>query len=687
MSSQQHLNYLVEQINSGQWDPGSNEGELAVTEVIKLLDSNQYRVRAMWALGEIKEYRAINPLIKLIELLDKSDYRELYAAGEALKKIGFNPRDPYEKVMYAFAIGKEEELINSGKSIVDPLITILKNKNAIKRVYAASLLGEMGENKAIAPLINVLVEQDEDDKIKSYAVKSLGKLGAKKAIIPIVKYIAESFADKSSHSSYNEGIEALGEIGNPSIPHLKMFLTHEDVSGISINAAETLKKLGWVGETPEDRVNLLIPLKMWDEVVEIGEPAVEPLINAFNSGRGYLYGWLGHIARSLGKIGDERAIKVLLLEFHDLLKDGCFIMPSGYKDRANNYWDLVSGIRDALSCFGDLVTPDLLVMLNDEKFRNQRSVIFKTLEKIGSERATKPIVDHVKKHKSRANRTAILALGKTNDPKATEVLLETIRDAGEEVPVDSIRALGERKDPHAMYKLIELLDKTEGYIIDEVAKALSRIGDSRALEPLIINIPRIGPFWPSDDTVDPRGDQLRSYGNREYSKAILSFGSLATVMLIKYIKDKNSERRYRCAFLLESTGWSPTTEEEEFNFNYALKWWNELKKYGKRAVYPLFEALKETIKDEDPFFESILWPIIDIKEYSLGPTIELLSDNDPRIRTVAALAIGKMEDEKGLDALVNALSDEAPTVREEAKRAIIKIGGPAAKSLLNNMDD
>lgn len=55
----------------------------------------------------------------------------------------------------------ENDLIRIGKSSIEPLIEILKDKENPARVSAAKILGKIGNSSAIKPLINSLTEPEE----------------------------------------------------------------------------------------------------------------------------------------------------------------------------------------------------------------------------------------------------------------------------------------------------------------------------------------------------------------------------------------------------------------------------------------------------------------------------------------------------------------------------------------------
>jgi hypothetical protein len=63
----------------------------------------------------------------------------------------------------------------------------------------------------------------------------------------------------------------------------------------------------------------------------------------------------------------------------------------------------------------------------------------------------------------------------------------------------------------------------------------------------------------------------------------------------------------------------------------------------------------------------------------------LLNDSSFKVRTQAALLLGKLGDKAGVDPLVKALSDESKTVRAMAAQSLGKLGGEAAMVALKKL--
>ncbi len=129
-------------------------GKPAVESLIEGLKSGDENVRmyAAKALGEIRDIRAVGPLIEALRLKTRLGGVE-GSAAEALAKIG--------------------------EPAVEPLIAVLKDSDDNVRTWAIISLGDIGDTRAVEPLIHAL--KDSNKKVRSFATKALKKIGGEKA--------------------------------------------------------------------------------------------------------------------------------------------------------------------------------------------------------------------------------------------------------------------------------------------------------------------------------------------------------------------------------------------------------------------------------------------------------------------------------------------------------------------------
>jgi hypothetical protein len=74
---------------------------------------------------------------------------------------------------------------------VEPLITVLGDKDRDVRRNAVAALGQLGDSRAVEPLITAL--RDEDRDVRRNAATALGKLGDTRAVEPLIKALGDSY--------------------------------------------------------------------------------------------------------------------------------------------------------------------------------------------------------------------------------------------------------------------------------------------------------------------------------------------------------------------------------------------------------------------------------------------------------------------------------------------------------------
>lgn len=226
-----------------------------VEGLIGVLKHNNHKhvvKRAIFALGEIKDDKAVGPLV---EVGLKSELITIRRASfRALGDIGSH-------------------------EAVEPLIyAMLKEKDDTGKVDAVQALGKMKDSRAVKTLTVLMHDTGENTNVREETVEALGKMATKEAIIGLIAALDGELKEKVS--------EVLKEIGQPAVMPL-------------------IAALGGDKE----------PI-IWETATILGEirdkRAVKPLItllldpNKDEWRRGY------YVAVALGRIGDTDALKPLI---------------------------------------------------------------------------------------------------------------------------------------------------------------------------------------------------------------------------------------------------------------------------------------------------------------------------------------------------------------------------------------
>ncbi len=164
---------------------------------------------------------------------------------------------------------------------VQGLIFALQHKDPTVQYDAAEALGDIGDERAVEPLLTAL-KNDETGGVRWKAAEALSKMGT-----PAVAGLINALQHDDDDVRWKAAI-ALGEIGDPQAISPLINLLCDDDRYVRSRSAYALSM--------------------------IGEPAVDPLIHALREGDGNLR-WGAAIA--LGKIQNPRAIEPLIRALAD----------------------------------------------------------------------------------------------------------------------------------------------------------------------------------------------------------------------------------------------------------------------------------------------------------------------------------------------------------------------------------
>jgi HEAT repeat protein len=147
----------------------------AVEPLIAALEDGKEHLRkaAAWALCQIGDARAVEPLIAALNDRDPG-VRETAAA--ALHARAWSPDRGESGAAYWAATGEWDKCIQIGAPAVEPLIAALEDGNKNAREAAAEALGQIGDARAVLPLVTAIEDEDEDESVQLAAARALGIL-------------------------------------------------------------------------------------------------------------------------------------------------------------------------------------------------------------------------------------------------------------------------------------------------------------------------------------------------------------------------------------------------------------------------------------------------------------------------------------------------------------------------------
>lgn len=229
-------------------------------------------------------------------------------------------------VLMVFGLGKPNIEKMEKNEDVKGLIKALKyKKDSLIRTHAADALGDIGDTRAVDPLIKSL--NDEDWQVRWGAAEALGNIGDARAVEPLIN----TLKDKDD-SVRKRVVMALGRIGDvQAVDPLKKALKDTNSIVIRDTAADSLDKIGWKPTGDEELVIYLIAKGNWIEVVQIGKPAIKPIIESLE----YVYDEDKDLAaRALYNIG-ENAVEPLIGALKNAnkdIRDGALVALDNFDD-------------------------------------------------------------------------------------------------------------------------------------------------------------------------------------------------------------------------------------------------------------------------------------------------------------------------------------------------------------------
>lgn len=255
---------------------------------------------------------------------------------------------------------------------------------------------------------------------------------------------------------------------------------------------------------------------------------------------------------------------------------------------------------------------------------------------------------------------AIAKLG----PSALEPLIAALHDTSRGVPIGAAEAIA-KLGPSALEPLMSALHDTNPDVRTGAAMALTRLKDSRSLGPLLTAL--------EDSEWQVRREVAFALGVLNDDRAIEG--------LTRHLEDSHREVRNAVVLALWQLRASPPIEglmaalkDPDVSVTRAM--------VGALAEIGTGEAISglvEVLRDSDHAIRmDIMAALQQFGTKSTLPLLGLLSDEDQRVRAVAAEALGNVDDPRTLAPLMRALNDSASEVRINAAEALGNLGDPRA---------
>ncbi|MDD5771892.1 MAG: HEAT repeat domain-containing protein [bacterium] len=580
-------------------------GEPAINLLIDKLNDDKFSDKVIESLILIGNSTIESLRIKLNE----KDYSIVKKAVDILIKLKYEPDNINEKLLFMLSKRDWNGCAKMSDEGVLLLINMLNYKNAGVVIEA---LGEIGDSRAIKPLLSIY-----DNSTHKEVADALGKIGMEALQPSIIAFRKGILSDEDASRIFIK-------IGEPAAESLILLLDDEN-DNVKKTAALALGKIGWVPESIDEKASYYVVKEEWDKCVNLGETAVNLLINKINE-KNYR-----QITIVLLKIG-QPAVEELI---DSLKKKKPEIRVSVIKILHEN--------SDGL---------DIDFLINKSKKSRKKEA----LDKIKSSKDVEALITALQDENSDVRSEAAYMLGEIKDKQTIDFLINVLKDEYENVRIEAAIALGNIGDGKAVEPLISLLTDKNNEVIAEAKNAIVKIGEP-AIELLVKKL--------NDDRFSNKAIEL-----------LVNIGNSKAEPLIKKLNDKDYRLREIAADILIKLKYEPKDINEKITILIAKRSWNECVKIGKEAVPQLIKMLNDENRDISIAAIKALSEIGDIR--AIQPFLSVYEKSKYMEAIDALVKMG----EEAIVPTIKALR-ENKIEHYNATKIFVKAGKPAVKPLLD----
>lgn len=539
-----------------------------------------------------------------------------------------------------------EVLVSFGRDIVPELIAALGDeKNANVRVWAAQILGRLGDPRAVQPLLSRA--SDRSEQVRMSVAEALGKLGDQRAVNELMM-----IARRDPVSPVRaEAARALGALGDPTVVEGLVTLLGDPDYWTRLRAIEALElirpkdtsalDLALRDDSAEVRGRAAVALQrigVLDHRVEelgsedrtIAERAHRTLVEMGRAGLiESILSYLEHpsfrirsrMADVLGEVGDRHAVPALVPLLSDL------------------EWPVRVRTLEALAKLRPKDGVKSLITSLADPEETVRATAVQAIRALGAPEDEAGI-DALLSLFSAANadvRTSVIAsAGHVRQPKVDELLRRGLADPNRQVRMQAVQSAGERNDEVWLSALETALGEPETDIRVKAAEGLGRLGTQVALETVVKSLST------SDRAL------------REALSEVLASQGVSKV--------------------LDLIGEAQSLEDR-----LGLVW-----SLGKTKSPDALSVLEGLIADEEPELRAAVAGALGKipGAPSEAPLLRLVQDRNERVRAAAVNALGTVGGGEALRALEAAILDPDVFVRDRALLALGRVGGQEAAEIL-----
>ncbi|MHC4712875.1 MAG: HEAT repeat domain-containing protein [Planctomycetota bacterium] len=481
-------------------EPGSTDRtsrqigrEKVAASLASLLEDNDAEVSAAVALqlASLGDRRATATLLETLS----SDYEDDIPTWSLDDEVFIDDIANTTRAEAARLLGK-----SGGEGVYEVLAAALDDDSMTIRIAAAKALSELGDARAVEPLIAIVTTGSKaiygQDVEVCAVMKALGELRDARAVAPIVTML-------SREDAYTAGAaaEALGAIGSTeAVKPLVKALGH-DKESVRVKAAEALGRI-------RDAV-AVAPLvaALADKEESVSDAAGQALIRIADQEsvdllrkalRSKSKTVRAAVAKALGATGDGQVLAPLTDCLADpevsVRKAAVWGLRAIESDESNAILAGLLAVEDeevrksAVAALREIRDPSLVVHL-EKVYRTgsvpARVAVAKVLGRVKGDEAVEFLAIAVRDEDPAVRRRAAWSLETQPGKRATDILLDAWPDKDPSVTVALAYALTLQEDPRASGTFVEMLESDDWGIRTAGVWGLGQLMDNRALSDVV----------------------------------------------------------------------------------------------------------------------------------------------------------------------------------------------------------
>ncbi len=222
-----------------------------VDSLVSWLDDEIAEVReySADALGEVGDTKSVD---SLREVLGDPSHRVRCAAVGSLRRLGWAPESTQEEICCYIADGEWKEVESMGSVAIDAVVVLFDDDSSALRRRAALILGNLGDRRAIKPLLSARV--DSEKNVRKAAEKALCRLDAQWESCRQYKEFLAECRERLTLSDSTERLQTvqqLGLLGTAGVVDLLQVASKDKSGRVAAEARLLLEELRYDREVEQ----------------------------------------------------------------------------------------------------------------------------------------------------------------------------------------------------------------------------------------------------------------------------------------------------------------------------------------------------------------------------------------------------------------------------------------------------